>query len=206
MSDNFANLRKTETQVDSIFIERWSPRSYLEENISDQDLFSLFEAARWAPSCYNEQPWKFLYAKNPHDKEIFLSLLVEQNKSWAKHAPILLFVIAKKNFDRNKKPNDWATFDAGAAWMSFALQARNKGLYTHAMAGFNKEKAYDVLKVPKESYEIIAAIALGKKGEPSQLADGLKEIENPNGRKPLKEMYIEGSYFDLDLLTDASKS
>ncbi|MFW5887994.1 MAG: nitroreductase family protein, partial [Bacteriovoracia bacterium] len=110
------------------FLDRWSPRSFAKEPIFQETLDTLFEAARWAPSCYNDQPWTFLYANEENDLEVFRSLLVEKNQKWANNAPVLSFLIARKNFAFNDRPNNWAVFDCGAAWMSLALQANTMGL------------------------------------------------------------------------------
>lgn len=184
--------RIPEAEVASIFLDRWSPRAFLSTAIAENTLKSLLEAARWAPSCFNEQPWLFVYAKDAEEKENFLSALVEQNRAWAKNAPLLMFLCAKRRFDLNQKENRHAVFDCGAAWMALAIQARKLGLYAHAMAGFKKEKAYKVTRVEEKNYDIIAVIALGKKGNPEILPPDLKKIEFPNQRKPLSEIYHKG--------------
>ena len=153
---------------------------------------SLFEAARWAPSCFNEQPWLFLYATTPEHRAVFLSCLVEFNQLWARNAPVLAFVLAKKSFAKNGEPNRWAAFDAGAAWMSLALQAHKSGLFTHAMAGFDEDKAYEVLQVPRDRYDILAAIAIGGYGDPESLSPAMRTSEAPNDRKPLAEVALQG--------------
>jgi nitroreductase len=136
------NPRVPEARVDPLFIDRWSPRAFSPEPIPSETLASLFEAARWAPSCYGEQPWLFLYAARPHDLELFRSLLVDGNRVWADRAPALAFAFARLKFSRNGKPNRWAQFDTGAAWMSLALQARTLGLYTHGMGGIHAERVH----------------------------------------------------------------
>ncbi len=186
------NPRTPEVDVDAIFVDRWSPRSFLPEPLSAEDLHSLFEAARWAPSCYNEQPWLFLYAVTPEDRQRFLSALYEKNRQWAGRAPLLLFVLARRRFAATGKENRHAVFDAGAAWMALALQARRRGLHAHGMAGFSRERAYAVLQVAPEDYEIMAAVAVGRRGEPDDLPDDLRAMESPNGRKPLAEVAREG--------------
>lgn len=188
------NKRKTQANIDTMFIDRWSPRAYSPEPLSPEQIQSLFEAAKWAPSCYNEQPWLFLYAREKKGRDLFLSLLVEQNVLWAKNAPMLVFILSKKNFAANHKPNRHAAFDAGAAWMSLALQARRLGLYAHAMAGFNLSEAYKKLGVPEEKYEILAAIAVGKKDNASTLPEVLRKRESPNERKDLSEICKEGFF------------
>jgi len=188
------NPRTPEVDVECMFFDRWSPRAFFSDPIPEHQLNSLFEAARWAPSCYNDQPWVFLYATNREDRERFTSALSEDNRLWAMHAPVLIFVVARRFFENTKDLNRHAIFDSGAAWMSLALQARKLGLYTHAMAGFDQEKAYEVLAVPKEDYDVIVAIAVGRRGKPTQLPDNLIEIESPNERKALVEVAFEGRF------------
>ena len=188
MANKTTNPREPEASVDPMFLDRWSPRSFLNDQIPENVLISLFEAARWAPSCINEQPWLFIYATSQEDREKFISALVEQNRTWASKAPVLAFVISRKYFSKSGKPNRHANFDTGAAWMSLALQARKSGLYAHAMAGFKREKAFELLDIPEDKYDIIAAVAIGKKGDISSLPDNLAEREYPNTRKPLSEV------------------
>lgn len=122
----------------------------------------LLEAARWTPSCFNEQPWKFYYGRTDAQKQEYFSLLVEANQAWVKNAGFLCFVVSKRSFVKNGKPNRNHAFDAGASWMSIALQAHAMGLSAHAMAGFNLERAYEVLGISEEEYEILAAVAVGR--------------------------------------------
>ena len=188
MSKLFANPRVPETQVDSMFLDRWSPRAFLDEPIPEHQIKTLFEAARWAPSCFNEQPWLFLYATESERRKIFTSLLAEKNQRWAASAPLLMFVVARRKFMKGGAHNRHAKFDAGAAWMSLALQARKLGLYAHAMAGFHLKKSYQVLGVPEEDYEVIAAVAVGRLGDSSRLPEDLREMELPKDRKAPAEV------------------
>ena len=193
MTRPIVNERIPEAEVDAIFTDRWSPRSFTDEPLTSGQTAALFEAARWAPSCYNEQPWHFRYAVSIPDRELFAEALVEKNREWAQHAPMLLFVLARKDFVQTGKPNRHALFDAGAAWMSLALQARRLGLYAHGMAGFSVEKAAEVMNVSLDEYEIMAAVAVGKRGDPASLADDMAAVEKPNSRKPLTEVAGEGA-------------
>ena len=188
MADKAPNPREPEHEVDSIFTDRWSPRAFLSEPLPEHQIKTLFEAARWAPSCYNEQPWLFIYATEPENRRKLVSVLVAKNQRWAEKCPLLMFVLARRKFQQSGKENRHAPFDAGAAWVSLALQARRMGLYAHAMAGFNLEKAYEVLGVSKDEYLIMAAIAVGRKGDADQLPDDLRAMESPNTRKPLSEV------------------
>jgi len=186
-----ANQRVPETEVDAMFTDRWSPRSFIDEPLAANQVAALFEAARWAPSCYNEQPWLFRYAISREGRDRFVEALYEKNRSWARFAPLLLFVLARKSFGHNGQPNRHAVFDAGSAWMSLALQARRLGLYAHGMAGFSVNKAAEVLNVSLDEYEIMAAVAVGRRGEVEQLGEELAAVERPNGRKPLAEVARE---------------
>jgi nitroreductase len=135
----FVNPRKPESDVHPQFVDRWSPRSFDETVlVTRNQIDSVLEAARWAPSCFNEQPWRIFVAAKPSamfDK--FLGALVEKNQCWAKSASALMFIACSLTFKRNNKPNNWAEFDTGSAWISMALQAQVLGLHMHAMAGFD---------------------------------------------------------------------
>jgi nitroreductase len=186
--------RNAEAKVDDQFLDRWSPRAYSSKPVPEELLQSLFEAARWAPSCYNDQPWLFLYAREEKELEYYRPLLADGNRVWTDTVPVLMFLLSRKQFAHNNKPNNWAVFDAGAAWMSLALQARKLGLYAHGMAGFHKDKVYEVLQVPEQAYEVVCAIAVGYYGDPSQLPEDVREREKPSGRKPLSEVSKEGKF------------
>ncbi len=187
---DIGNDRVSEADVDEIFLKRWSPRAFDAESIPDDALNSLFEAARWAPSCFNEQPWLFVYGSSEEERDVFLSILAEKNQLWAKKAPILAVLFAKRAFAMNSKPNRWAAFDCGAAWMSLTVQARLLGLYTHGMAGFSQEKAYNLLGVPEDEFEAMCAIAIGKYGDPAELDEDFRAMEAPNERKPLSQAAV----------------
>lgn len=192
MTEPMHNPRTPQVEVDSIFTDRWSPRSFLDEPLTEAQLAALFEAARWAPSCYNEQPWLFRYAIKPADRERFATALVEKNRQWACRAPLLLFVLTRLNFKGNGQPNRHAPFDAGAAWLALALQARRMGLYAHAMAGFSRKKAFEVLDVSDQEFDIMAAVVVGRRGPVGQLPGEQAAMESPNDRKPLAEVAREG--------------
>jgi len=179
-------------KLDRRFLERWSPRSFLPDPVSDEDVATLFEAARWSPSCFNEQPWLFVYARDEERRGAFTSALSEGNRVWAGKAPLLVLVFARKTFSRNDKPNKWAEFDTGAAWMALCLQARSLGLWCHGMGGFDPDRAHEVTGVSAETHVAICAVAIGRKGDPSALPDTLREREQPNDRKPLESVAVEG--------------
>ena len=177
-----------------IFVDRWSPRSMTGERINDETLMSLFEAARWAPSSYNNQPCRFLYAKKDTSSwNVFFNLLLEGNKVWAKDAAVLVVVISRKNFEHNEKPSITHQFDAGAAWENLALEASTREIVTHGMQGFDYEKAREQLRIPF-NYNIMAMIAIGIKGPRENLPPNLQEKEFPNHRKELREIVMEGAF------------
>jgi nitroreductase len=190
---NIRNFRKPEQNINEIFINRWSPRAMSGEEVDEKTLFSLFEAARWAPSSNNNQPWRFIYShRNTPHWNTFFNLLAEGNQVWAKNAAVLIVVISKTTFDAGK-PSRTHSFDAGAAWVSFALQGSQNGLVVHGMQGFDYDKAKVILNIP-DGYQVEAMIALGKKGKKEDLPDFLQEREFPSPRKTTAELAMEGSF------------
>lgn len=144
------------------FTDRWSSRAYDGVPLTQEQIDTLLEAARWAPSSYNDQPWHFFYPKTAAQQEQFLGLLAEGNQKWAHRAGVLFFLASRRVLRETGEQNRHYAFDAGAAWMSLALQAHLDGLSAHAMGGFDEDRAYGVLGIAKEEYEIFAAIAIGK--------------------------------------------
>jgi nitroreductase len=187
------DFRKPEHNVDELFLNRWSPRAMSGEEIDEATLLSLFEAARWAPSSNNNQPWRFLYGRRntPH-WNTFFSLLAEGNQIWAKDAAVLIVVISKTTFDTGK-PARTHSYDAGAAWENFALQGSLRGLVVHGMQGFDYDKAKQELRIPGD-YKVEAMIAVGKKGKKETLPDYLQEREIPSTRKNFSEIVMEGAF------------
>jgi nitroreductase len=164
------------------------------EALTDEELLRLFEAARWAPSTYNEQEWRFLYARHETAHwPLFFELLAEGNKAWCHRAAVLVVVLAKKVFTRNNQPNPVYLYDSGAAWENLALQATAMGLVAHGMAGFDFDKARSVLRVP-DHYGVAAMFALGRPGKPEDLPQALREMEKPSGRRPVQETICEGPF------------
>ncbi|MFC1541731.1 nitroreductase family protein [Candidatus Latescibacterota bacterium] len=188
------NPRISSVKVDTVFTDRWSPRSFKEEPVPAHIVETLFEAARWAPSSSNEQPWLFFYAVKEDDRARYSATLKDANREWAARAPLLIYVAARRSFKGNDQENNHRRFDAGAAWMSLALQARSLGLYTHAMAGFNRAEAYEMLGLPEKEYDLIAAVAVGYRGDASDLSEFQAGREHPNDRKPLSEVRCEGRF------------
>ncbi|OOG24128.1 nitroreductase [Thioalkalivibrio denitrificans] len=183
----------TFSRLDTRFIERWSPRAFLPDKLSHEELMTLFEAARWSPSCFNEQPWHFVYAVSEEDLKRFQSVLTDKNRSWASRAPVLIIAFSRRQFRKNGKPNRWADFDTGSAWMALALQANRLGLHCHAMGGFDQDKAYEVTGVDPDEYNAICVIALGRRADADVLPEDLRERETPSDRNPLDDMITEGS-------------
>ncbi len=191
---NAEDHRKPEYPIEPIFVRRWSPRAMTGEPLSEKELFTLFEAARWAPSTYNEQEWRFLYARRdtPHWQSFF-DLLMEANQAWCKNAAVLVVVLARKTFTRNGKPNPVHLFDTGSAWENLALQATAMGIVSHGMAGFDFDKARTTLRVPDE-YAVAAMFALGRPGDPDKLPQELRERETITQRRPVRESICEGAF------------
>ena len=196
MTQEFESIKKRNLRynINPIFVNRWSPRSMSGEEISHDDLMGLFEAARWAPSSYNNQPWRFIYAKrNTENWDRIYSLMVEGNKIWAKNASVLVVVVSRRDFEYNEKPARTYQFDAGSAWENLALEATSRGLVTHAMQGFDYDKAKVDLEVP-ENFDVMAMIAIGKRGQKESLPSNLQKNEYPTDRKPLEEIVMEGRF------------
>lgn len=185
-------VRKADYPIDPLFLDRWSPRAMSGEGVALGDLMTLLEAARWAPSSFNNQPWRILFAqRDTPNWSLFFDLLVDANKAWAGKAGALLLFVSKTTFDHNGKPSITHSFDCGAAWANFALQACRLGLVVHGMQGFDYDKARINLKVP-EGYQVEAMIAVGKPGDPATLPEKVREKEAPNGRRPLAQTACEG--------------
>lgn len=178
--------------VDEMFYHRWSPRAFKQVELPDAVLATIFDAPRWSPSSRNEQPWVFITA-SAEDKDAFatfVGLLIDDNQVWAKNASLLGFIVARRHFTHNGKPNASAQFDCGAAWMAMTLQARKFGLYTHGMGGIHRQDVYEKLNIPEADYEVICGFALGCVDVPGQLPDDIKSVELPSQRKPLNEIWL----------------
>jgi nitroreductase len=187
---------KSDHPVHALIQNRWSPRAFSEKPVTHEVLRSLFEAARWAPSSYNEQPWAFIVGTK-QDKETFekvLSTLVEFNQGWAKHAAVLGIAVAEQEFARNNQPNRNAAYDTGAAMAYLTTEATALDLFVHQMAGFEPKKAAEVFHIP-QGWEPIAAFAIGYAGEADTLPEHLKESElGPRSRKPISEFVMAGKW------------
>ena len=202
---NVKEHREAEYPVDDIFINRWSPRAMSDDPVSKAELMSLFEAARWAPSSFNNQSWRFLYSlKDSESWDTYFNLLLEGNQTWVKNAGALVVILSKTTFDYNGKPSKTHAFDSGAAWQNFALQGSINGLVIHGMQGFDYDRAKSELQIPGE-YEVQAMAAIGKPGDPNDLPEGLREKDIPSGRKNVAEIALEDASLlkieDASLLT-----
>ena len=185
----------TEFPVHDLIRNRWSPRAFSDKPVEPAILASLFEAARWAPSSNNEQPWAYLVATkdNPEDFSKMLSVLVDFNVGWAKGAPVLVLAMSRLKFP-NGNPNRNAFYDTGAASALLSVEATARGLAVHQMAGFDPAKAKQVFEIPVDC-EPIAAIAIGHPGDHNSLPQKLQEREvAPRTRKPLSEFVMSGRW------------
>ena len=190
--------RQTEHDILPLFLHRWSPRAYTGEEIPDAVLFAAFEAARWAPSGSNAQPWRFLYAKRGGAKwPLFLDLLLPGNRAWAEKASALILIVSKKTGIRQRDgqigPLPSRSFDSGAAWQNFSLQANASGWHTRGIGGYDREKARPALRVP-EDYDLENFVAIGKQADRSTLSEELQQKEAPTSRLPLQELVLEGGF------------
>jgi nitroreductase len=186
--------RTPDYPIEPLFLDRWSPRAMNGKAIDEAELMRLFEAARWAPSTYNEQEWRFLYARRDSAHwPAFFGLLVEANQAWCGQAAVLMVVLSHKVFTANGRPNPVHTFDAGAAFENLALQGAAMGLVVHGMAGFDRGKARATLRVP-DDYEVEAMIAVGHPGDPAALPEALRAREAPSDRKAISEIAREGPF------------
>jgi len=178
----------TKYRIEEVLAERWSPRAFAERPVEREKLGSLLEAARWAPSCFNEQPWSFLVATSDDEDgfERLASCLVEGN-SWAKEAPVLMLSVAKFDFERKGRPNRHALHDVGLAAGNLVTQAQSLGLASHQMAGFDADRAREVLDIPG-GHDPVAMIAVGYRGDPDTLPEPPRERERaPRERKELRD-------------------
>lgn len=191
MSSDVIGSRNKETNVDTLFLQRWSPRSFDENyELSYDELITLLDAARWSPSSFNEQPWTFHVALRGSEAfDEFLEPMDESNQVWAKNACALMYVSGKKFFSKTGKPNTTFEYDCGSAWMSLTLQARLMGLYTHGMVGFDRDEAAEVLDVDQEKEKVIAALAVGRRDMLEKLPPKLQQMEKLSDRKPLKQVF-----------------
>jgi nitroreductase len=190
--------REPDFPVDPIFVQRWSPRAFDASPVSLSDLQTILEAARWAPSAFNIQPWRFVYAlRNDQHWETFLGLLDRFNETWARNASALVFVVSDTltpaHGSNHAKPSRTHSFDAGAAWAHLALQATALGYQAHAMAGIFFDEVTRQLSIP-ERYRVEIAVAIGRQTSPTTLPPALREREVPSSRLPLGQITFAGRF------------
>ena len=192
------NQRKPDYPIHEMFLNRWSPRAFKGEPITQEELLTMLEAARWAASSYNSQPWRFIFAlRDTAAWERFLNLLVPFNQSWAKESSALVFLVSNSTMrsprSGNEVPSPTHSFDAGTASGYFALQASLMGWYMHGMVGFDANRAFDDLSIPK-GHKVEAVYAVGRKADPAGLPEELRARELPSDRRSLEELAFEGGF------------
>jgi nitroreductase len=189
-----SEVRKAGYPIEPLLIDRWSPRAMSGEEISREELMRLFEAARWAPSSFNTQQWRALYAlRGTKHWQTFFDLLVDANKTWAQNAAVLVVFISRTLFDHDNEPSVTHSYDCGAAWENFALQGFHQGLVVHGMQGFDYERARKDLQIP-DQFKVEAMAAVGKPGPKEVLPERLRARESPNDRRKLSESVFEGPF------------
>ena len=200
-------MRTPHAEVDPLFLDRWSPRSFLPDSLAAEQVRSLFEAARWAPSASNLQPWLFVYADDAESLSRARPLLRDNNRRWAERAPLLVFVFSRRQNPKTGEPNRLAAFDTGAAWMALALQAVKLGLVTHAMGGVHRDRVHEVLGVSNDDYDFLCGIAIGKRGPSEVLPEDLRAREVPSSRREAHESVVRAFAGDrVSAREDASSS
>lgn len=190
--------RSAQHPIDPIFLERWSPRSFDGTPLTEEQILTILEAASWAPSAYNAQPWRFVYAlRGTPEFDALLGTLVEFNQSWARDAGALVFIVSRTHFDAKDgaeaQPIYSHSFDAGAAWGILAVQAHLLALHAHGMTGLHFDRVPGALALP-EGYRVEAAVAIGARAEADRLPEPLRAREEPSPRRPLAETAFRGSF------------
>lgn len=188
------SVRKPTYPIEQLLLDRWSPRAMSGEAVKPEEFMRLLEAARWAPSSYNNQPWRFLYAyRDTPAWRRFFDLLLPFNQEWCKNAGVLVVTVSKNMFEYNDKPSRTHSFDTGSAWENAALQGWAMGLVVHGMEGFDYEKTQKELHIPA-GYTVEMMFAVGRPGKKEDLPKELQEREFPSDRKPVQEFAFEGSW------------
>ncbi len=193
--NSMLHYRLPEYPIHPLLFTRWSARAMSGEGLTDDELMPLFEAAKWAPSSYNSQPWRFIYARRESKSwNTFFDLLVPFNQQWAQHAAALVVILSYRYLEHNGKPSNTHSFDTGAAWQNLCLEGHARKLVVHGMEGFDRERTYAALHIPKE-YSIEAMAAVGKPGKVAQLPlEKMQHAEKPKGRNPLSSFVMCGSF------------
>ncbi|OPL09227.1 MAG: hypothetical protein AVO33_07125 [delta proteobacterium ML8_F1] len=184
-------MRNFEYDIMREIKERWSPRAFSPEAVQEEDLRALVEAAGYAPSCFNEQPWRFMLFNEAQEVARLKTYLAAGNQEWNRQVPAYVLFLYDRQFQHNGKDNPWAAFDTGTAWGFLSLEAHRRKLITHAMAGFSRKALAEALEIP-ESLEIIALVAVGKYGDPSALPEAIQAREKPGSRRTIDESLFKG--------------
>ncbi len=189
---------QTSEAINDVLANRWSPRAFDPERpVTREKITALLEAARWAPSCFGDEPWRILIFDKARDAENWhkaKACLAEGNQVWAQHAPVLMATVADTLFRRNEKPNRWGSYDTGAAGVSLCLQATAQGMIAHQMGGFDSDRLGQDCGIP-ERFVPMAMIAVGYQGDPATLPDGPRESElAERSRRPLEEIAFSGDW------------
>jgi len=194
MKQNSDEIRVSTYSIQPLILGRWSPRSMTGEGMKEEELMPLFEAARWAPSSSNNQPWIFIYAhRDTPEWKILFELMVPPNQSWSVNAAVLVVIASKNTFYHNGKPSRTHSYDTGAAWMSMALEGASRGYVVHGMEGFDYDKAATALEIP-DGYTVEAMAAIGKRAPKEQLSPELQKRELPSSRRPLEQILMKGKF------------
>ncbi len=190
-------MRQSEHKINPFILNRCSKRAMTGEEIDNETLMSLFEAAKWAPSSFNNQPCRFIYSKREDDKfEEFLGLLTDKNKSWAKNSSALIVVISRKYHEYNETPSITHSFEAGAACQNLLIEGTSRNLVTHLMQGFDYGKAAELCKVPL-NFKVEVMCSVGIPGDPKQLPVELQKAEKPTPRKLLKDIIMKHAFSEI---------
>lgn len=186
--------REPNYEIAPLFLNRWSGRAMTGESLKPDEYLPVFEAARWAPSSRNEQPWRFVYVtRDDPEWDEALDILNDKNRTWAKDASLFVLVTSRRWFEDYDAESYTHTFDAGAAWQNLALEATRRGLVAHAMNGFDKEAALTFFDV-QSVYRVETTIAIGPRASPETLPEDLQDREHPNQRRPLEEIVHERQF------------
>lgn len=189
-----SNNKNAETRfpIHELLAQRWSPRAFTDQDVDRETVGTLLEAARWAASCFNDQPWSFFVGMRGDSgtRQKICDALVPANRTWAQHAPVLMMAVARLHFRHNEEPNGHAIYDVGAAVTNLVFQAESMGLGVHQMAGFDAEKARELFAIP-DGYQPVVAMAIGYRGDPEQLEEGLRQREvQQRERVPLQDIVM----------------
>ena len=191
-----AKLAQTSYPIHDLLQRRWSPRAFSQKPVDTQTLTRLFEAARWAPSWRNQQPWYFIIATkdNPDEHRRLFDCLTPANQRWAGHAPVLIVAVAKRCFDHNDQPNPTALYDTGQAVAHLSLEAMAHNLYVHQMGGVSLDRVREIYAIP-EAYQPVVALAIGYLGQAEMLPEDLREREMAGRtRRPLSQTVFQGTW------------